>query len=266
MKLVPRSFSNLHTMTKIFIVIMAVIVIGWGSYYASTRFHHQQVNQQNAATQSAAAAQADAAAKAAAEAKVAADAKAAADAAAANTAKAVTPDPTIKIVHKKEGLEHPIIRQLMADPDLLVDSKIVGVKPFTGDRDDKVALKKWAGIEADILACHAGFIGPKFHEEIRVKAPETVAVSLEKDVDGGLKVVEYSATQVPTPAATPGTTAATVADASSGTGTTTSNLTLTLVASQNVAPTIAEAHFIGPQDGTTVLPSPFSSYEYMYVG
>jgi len=183
----------------------------------------------------------------------------------ASTSAAIT---TMNVVHKGEGREHPMIRQLMADPDILAepgdDLAKIGVKPFTGDRDnDKAAFKHWAGVMAHILETASGGIGPKFHEEIRVKAPETIAVRIEKDPTAGtILVVTYSVTA--TQSTSPETATTTVAGTS--TATTNTSFTATQVVSQTVATTLADAHFIGPQDGTTALPAPYNQFEYMYVG
>jgi hypothetical protein len=152
----------------------------------------------------------------------------------------------MNIVHRREGLEHPMIRQLMADPDLAVNAHVKGIKAFPGDRNDTAALKKWAGVVADILARRTGNIGPHFHEEIGIKAPETVAVVIVKDPDGSLKVVQYAVNQKTAAAGT-------------------ANNTFTLIATQNVASSGATAQFIGPQDGTTALHLPYSQFEYMFV-
>ncbi len=168
-----------------------------------------------------------------------------------------TPALAMKTVHRGEGLEHPMIRQLMANPDLVVNTHIAGLKTFTGDRNNKAALKKWAGIQADILARNTGFIGPLFNEEIRVKMPETTAVSIEKESDGSLKIVEQSVQEV----------AITLSFSTEANATVPSNTgpSLTQIASQNVATTSAAAHFIGPQNGTIALRSPYSQFAYMFV-
>jgi hypothetical protein len=163
-----------------------------------------------------------------------------------------------KVVHKGEGIEHPLIRQLVANSDLLANPGAyakLGVKAFTGDRTDKAALKKWAGVQADILARGIGHTDNKFgaHEEIRILHPDTRAYAIEKDATGTLSVVEYSASKVSPSPTTSETTAA-------------PSFTLAQVSSHSVATTSAAAHFVGPLDGTTVLPAPLSSYEYMYVG
>jgi hypothetical protein len=154
------------------------------------------------------------------------------------TLTAALPFTAMNIVHRKEGLEHPMIRQLMADPDLAVNAHVKGIKPFTGDRKDTAKLKKWAGGVAEILVRNAGNKGPHFYEEIRVRAPETVAVVIVKDLAGSLSIAQYAVHH--------GTTFAPIA-------------------TQSVATTSAAAHFIGPQDGTTVLPAPYRQFEYMFV-
>lgn len=161
---------------------------------------------------------------------------------------ALTPMPvdrSICIVHKGEGIEHALIRQLMADPS---------VAGFQGKTDDTSTLKQWADHEAHVLALKAGYIGKKFGEEIRVQSPETMAYVIEKDpVNGNLQIVEYSTVRgIPSPA-----TPTSPDNEAPG---------FRQLASHGVTTTIAAAHFIGPQDGTTVLPNPYRTYEYMYVG
>jgi len=222
-------FTDLSGSMRIFIVLVVMMGLVGGSYYSYTARHHRlqttllpgMANQTVASTVPPAA-----------------------------TPNADTlPFIAMNIVHRKEGLEHPMIRQLMADPDLAVNAHVKGVKAFTGDRNDTVALKKWAGGVAQILVENGGSIGPQFREEFRVKAPETVAVVIVKDPDGSLKIVQYA---IHNNAAT-----------SSNAGTT--STTGTLIATQSIATTSAAMHFIGPQDGTTVLPAPYRQFEYMFV-
>jgi hypothetical protein len=153
-------------------------------------------------------------------------------------------DKSICVVKAGEGIEHALIRQLMADPS---------IAQFQGDANDKTALKQWAGHKAHVLALKAGYIGKKFGEEIRVRLPNTMVYVIEKDpVSGNIQIVEYSAVQVAT-SATPGTPNNGIPN-------------FMQISSHAIATTMATAHFIGPQDGTTVLPNPYRSYEYMYVG
>jgi hypothetical protein len=154
------------------------------------------------------------------------------------TLTAALPFSPMNIVHRREGQEHPMIRQLMADPDLVAGTHVKGIKPFAGDRKDTAKLKKWAGGVAQILAQNAGFIGPHFREEFRVRAPETVAVVIVKDLTGSLMIRQYAVHH---------------------------GATFAPIATQSVAATSAAAHFIGPQDGTTVLPAPYRQFEYMFV-
>ena len=136
------------------------------------------------------------------------------------------------VVHGTEGVEHPIIRILMEHPEIIPGG-------FTGDANDKAALKKWAGVQSHLLAYRGGLIGPHFREEIWVLHPNMVAVQLEKNQDGSLRIAMYLV-QNGVMATSP-------------------------VVNHNVAPTVAAARFIGPQNGTTALSAPYSSIEYMHV-
>jgi hypothetical protein len=154
-------------------------------------------------------------------------------------------DRSIGIVHAGQGVEHALIRQLMANPS---------TAGFQGNSEDKSELKQWAGHEAHILALKAGYIGSKFGEEIRVRHPDAMAYVIEKDsTSGNLQIVEYSTLQVAPPSATQRTNDENAAG-------------FVQIASHGVAASIATAQFIGPQNGTTVLPAPCNTYEYMYVG
>jgi hypothetical protein len=171
-------------------------------------------------------------------------------------------DISIGVVHAGEGIEHALIRQLMANPDLLANPGAfakLGLKAFTGNRTDKASLKKWAGTQADLLAHGAGYFGPKFHEEIHVQLPGIMSYMIEKDsANGNLSIVEYPTVPMVAPPATPGTTTVSTKGHPGS--------TLTPISSHAIATTLAAAHFIGPQDGTTILPAPYRSYEYMFVG
>ena len=228
-------FPDLSGPMKIFIVLVVLVGVVGGSYYAYTTMnHHQQATQPRAAASDQTVPPADTKLPAAPAKNPNADA---------------LPFTATNIVHRKEGLESPMIRQLMAHPDLAVNAHVKGVKAFTGDRNDTVALKKWAGVVADIVVRNAGFIGPHFCEEFQIRSPETVAVVILKDSDGSLKIAQYAVHKNAAASGTAGIT----------------STTGTLIATQNVVATSATAHFIGPQDGTTVLPAPYRQFEYMFV-
>ncbi len=147
-------------------------------------------------------------------------------------------DLAISMGRRAEGREHVFIRELIANPSI-ADFTGNPKDKFTGNLADKAAVKTWAGREAHILAIKAGYIGRNFHEEIRTRHPNKMAYVIEKNPAGGLRVVEYLVSK-------------NAAGVSS----------LTQVAVHSVAKTLASSHFIGPQDGTTDLHSP---YDYMFV-
>jgi hypothetical protein len=89
----------------------------------------------------------------------------------------------IATVRKGEGIERPLIRQLMASPDLY---------GFKGDASNNAAVKTWAEKKAHVIAIKAGYVDRKFGGEIRVKHPGEVAYVLENDDHGGLRVAEYA--------------------------------------------------------------------------
>ena len=172
-------------------------------------------------------------------------ASATAQAAAAQTA-------TIKsasIVGKGEGIEHPLIRQLVADPSIVDGQQVVCGKKeisleFDGDTDDKAAVKHWAGRVAHLITtCGIGKVDSKFGGEIRVSAANTVAYVIEKDDAGALSVAEY---KVPPDS-----------DSKSD-----DNVTGTQAATHDVV-TTGPATFLGVDGDGKKLTLP--SYEYLYV-
>jgi hypothetical protein len=84
-------------------------------------------------------------------------------------------------IHKGEGIEHALIRQLKADPQRF---------GFKGDIKD---LDKWAGREAHRIAIKAGYVDSKTGQEIRVgaKGIDRAAYVLVKNEKGEVKVHEY---------------------------------------------------------------------------
>lgn len=91
-------------------------------------------------------------------------------------------------VKRTEGIEHPLIRQLMNDPTLVDDPK----EKFQGNRADIVALKRWAGRQAHLVAIKAGYVDWKFGAWIYVY-PDRIAYILRKGANGHLQVDEVSA-------------------------------------------------------------------------
>ena len=164
------------------------------------------------------------------------------------------PDFLVAGVHKTEGIENPLIRQLTADP---------ARAGYTG-KNNAVAIKKWVGREVHIRAVRAGLIGRKFGEEIRVKAADQVAVVFQNDEKGNLIIVQYTAAALA--AATAAQKLATATASPLTGGTTKDGFLLTKEIVYPVAPTIAASHFVGPQDGTTILSPPYSQHLFMYVG
>lgn len=77
----------------------------------------------------------------------------------------------LAIVRKVEGVEHPLIRQLVDEPEYW---------GFIGDTSRKAKVQKWAGRKAHILASNAGFVDLLRGAEIRVARPDTVAYVLVK--------------------------------------------------------------------------------------
>ncbi|MDP3043436.1 MAG: hypothetical protein Q8N21_03460 [bacterium] len=87
-------------------------------------------------------------------------------------------------IHKDEGVEHAIRRQLEAKPENY---------GYKGDMNDKQAIHKWSGGEAHRTAIKAGYVNPETGEEIRVgaKGIGRAAYVLEKDAQGKTQVHEY---------------------------------------------------------------------------
>lgn len=89
----------------------------------------------------------------------------------------------LAVVHKGEGVENALIRQLAADPVAY---------GFTGKQDDAKAVHQWAGRQAHLLAIKTGYYDWKFGAEVRVAAPDKMAYVIQKNDAGNLTVVEYT--------------------------------------------------------------------------
>jgi hypothetical protein len=165
------------------------------------------------------------------------------------------PNFSVAGVHAIEGIEHPLIRQLIANPSLA---------GYTGDENDTAAVKQWAGHEVHVRTLKAGLIGRKFGEEIRVKTADQLAFVFQKDDKGNLVIVQYTATALAAAAAAQASRT-TIASPLAG-GITKDGILLTTEIIYPIAPAIAQSHFVGPQDGTTVLSPPHAQHLYMYVG
>lgn len=87
-------------------------------------------------------------------------------------------------IHKGEGIEHALRRQIEAEPENY---------GYKGDMNDKQAIHKWSGGEADRVAIKAGYVNHETGEEIRVgaKGIDKAAYVLEKDAQGKTQIHEY---------------------------------------------------------------------------
>ncbi|MFH1427571.1 MAG: hypothetical protein ABIG60_03515 [Patescibacteria group bacterium] len=92
--------------------------------------------------------------------------------------------PKEAFIHKGEGIEHALIRQLKAHPDEY---------GYKGDVHDAGAIKDWAGQEAHRLAIRSGYVDKITGEEVRIgtKGINTAAYVIEKNKQGDLVVHEY---------------------------------------------------------------------------
>lgn len=88
------------------------------------------------------------------------------------------------IVGKGEGIEHALIRQLIAGPQTY---------GFKGDAGDKKAVKAWAQKRAHQIAILAGYVNIKTGEEVWVRGKGgEVAYLLTVDSEGKVSVEEYT--------------------------------------------------------------------------
>jgi hypothetical protein len=147
--------------------------------------------------------------------------------------------------HWKNGIEHPLIRQLIAKP-AIVDSTTF---EFKGDRNDASAVKHWADTTAHLLAIRAGYVDAQFGGEVRVTVGDKLAYVIQKTTDNKVVIAEYA---VPAASQT----------ATSNTATTTAPVTPT--ATHNVVAIVAAAQFFGvTSEGK---PARLPAYEYAYLG
>ncbi len=88
----------------------------------------------------------------------------------------------LAVVQKGEGIEHALIRQLIAVPE---------VYGFRGDTENKKAVKKWAQTKAHQIAILAGYVNHKTGEEARVKGPGgNVAYVLQVQDDSKISIAQ----------------------------------------------------------------------------
>lgn len=85
----------------------------------------------------------------------------------------------IRVVHKGEGIEHTLIRQIEKDPEL---AKNLGFK-------EGMDLHKFAGSQAHKIAFDKGYVDNAGHE-VRINAPDKVAFDLKVGADGNTIVDE----------------------------------------------------------------------------
>ncbi len=181
----------------------------------------------------------------------------------AHAAKPAKPIPVDLVVRKGEGVEHPLIRQLEADPSIADNLP----SRFTGNRNDLAAVRRWAGHEVAVLAIKAGLVGWEFGEEYRIKAPDTIAVSFVRDPNGGLVIVQYAASTLveKTPATDTVDTAAKVAPPipSAPQNVSVAGVAYQQVAAFTVASSVAKSHvpFMTRPSGEIVFHSPFAYIE-----
>ena len=97
---------------------------------------------------------------------------------------AATDSATI-VIAKGEGVEHALIRQLLANPYYW---------GYVGSFTNRVAVRKWAGSEAHRLAILAGYVDYKTGKEVRVAKVGTV-YQLARDNNGKIVVYEYASYQ-----------------------------------------------------------------------
>jgi len=98
-----------------------------------------------------------------------------------------------EIISKGQGIEHPLIKQIDANP------KLAQELGFKGDVNDKVALHKFAQGEAHRIAVNYGYVSKDGLQEVRVTEADKVAFELkaenghavitEKTMDGKIKIL-----------------------------------------------------------------------------
>ncbi len=103
------------------------------------------------------------------------------------TSSASLPSFTMAGVHKGEGVESPLIRELIARPAIAQGTAY----RFTGDTQNAKAVKAWADHTAAVLATRAGFVDWKFGREVRIAKANTVAFVITREKEG-LHIVQYS--------------------------------------------------------------------------
>ena len=236
------------------LVVLIALFSGWGVYLLQKSRSAEDARQ--------------AAVIAAAEKRMmqkAADAMTAAKARVDNTPpSAQTAVPVDPVVHKGQGIEHPLIRQLEADPS------IADILPsrFTGNRNNRAAVKRWAEHEVAVLAIKAGLVGWQFGEEYRIKTPDTVAVSFVRSPKNDrLIIVQYAASTL-VEKAVAAKTIDTATKVAPPIPLAPQNLNVAGVAYQQVAafaiaPTTAKSHvpFVTLPSGDIVFHSPFAYIE-----
>lgn len=82
------------------------------------------------------------------------------------------------VVHKGEGIERVLIRQMDENP------KLAQQLGFKGDINDKTALHKFAGQEAHRIALEKGYVDSATGKEIWIKDANKVAFELKSDANG----------------------------------------------------------------------------------
>jgi hypothetical protein len=148
-------------------------------------------------------------------------------------------DLKLATVKKGEGIEHAIIRQLVAR------SAKFG---FDGDGHDARAIKLWAGHEAHVLAIRAGYADWKFGGEVRVARPDEMAYLLKKDSNDRLSIAEYRAT----PSGNANVSSSLLSPVSPDAGGT-----------KVLASSVSQSQFLGMPDFITAHPLP--NWEYQYI-
>ncbi len=254
---------GLRTMSRTGMIFAGLVVLialsGWGIYLLQ-KSRSAENAQQEALIAAAEKKMAQEAAQSKAAATAAADLKTRAKAI-QSTETAASADP---VVHKGEGVEHPLIRQLEANPS------IADILPsrFTGNRSDMAAVKQWAEHEAAVLAIKAGLVGWRFGEEYRIKTPDTVAVTIAHDPNGGLIIVQYAASSTLLEKSAAMKTAETTATVAPPTPLAPQNVSVAGIAYQQVAAfivasTVAKSHvpFVTQPSGDIVFQSSFAYIE-----